>query len=178
MQARVVRTGASQRAVGCWRVVAAAVAALAVSTAADAGTATGTFTVQAIINAACTVSGTILNFGTYNPSSATVLNGSSTISVNCTSGSAYTVALNIGSGGGTFATRTLLSGSNTLNYNLYRDNAYSQIWGDGTASTNTVAGTGSGLLTANTITVYGQIPISQDKPIGTYASTITVTVTY
>jgi hypothetical protein len=81
-------------------------------------------------------------------------------------------------GRGAFATRTLLSGSDTLNFNLYRDAAYSQVWGDGTASTYTVAGTGSGLLTANTLTVYGQVPISQDKPVGTYTSTITVTVTY
>lgn len=160
------------------RATALAVALAAVSAAADAGQATGTFTVQAVINAACNVSATTLNFGAYNPGSATALTGSSTVSVYCTSGSPYTAALNVGSGGGTFATRTLTSGGSTLNFNLYRDAAYAQIWGDGTASTYTVAGTGSGLLTANTITVYGQIPISQDKPIGTYTSTITVTVNY
>jgi spore coat protein U-like protein len=86
--------------------------------------------------------------------------------------------LNVGTGGGTFSARTLLNGAATLDFNLYRDAAYAQIWGDGTASTFTVAGTGSGLLTANTITVYGQIPVSQDKPTGTYTSTITVTVNY
>jgi spore coat protein U-like protein len=145
---------------------------------AEAGTATGSFTVQAVINSACSVSATTLNFGAYDPVSATALTGSSTISVYCTGGSPYTTALNVGSGGGTFATRTLLNGSQTLNFNLYRDSSYSQIWGDGTGSTFTVAGTGSGLLTANTITVYGQIPVSQDKPVGTYASTITVTVNY
>ena len=84
----------------------------------------------------------------------------------------------MGSGGGAFTGRTLLSGSNTLTFNLYRDNAYSQVWGDGSGSTFTVAGTGSGLLTANTITVYGSIPISQDKPVGTYSSLITVTISY
>src|SRR5262249_49768916 len=132
-----------------------------------------------VINAACNVSATTLNFGAYNPGSGTALTGTSAVSVYCTSGSSYTAALNVGSGGGTFATRTLLSGgSTTLGFNLYWDAAYSQIWGDGTASTFTVAGTGSGLLTANTITVYGQIPISQDKPTGTYTSTITVTVNY
>lgn len=89
-----------------------------------------------------------------------------------------TTALNVGSGGGTFATRTLSNGGRTLDFNLYRDAAYSQIRGDGTASTFTVAGTGSGLLSANTITMYGQVPVSQDKPIGTYTSTITVTVNY
>jgi len=84
----------------------------------------------------------------------------------------------VGSGGGTFATRTLSSGGSTLDFNLYRDAAYSQVWGDGTGATFTVAGTGSGLLTSNNITVYGQIPISQDKPVGTYTSLITVTVSY
>ena len=158
--------------------LAMAIAALFASAGAGAGTATGTFTVQATISSACLVSATTLNFGTYNPASATALTGTSTISVNCTSGSPYTTALNVGSGGGTFATRTLLSGSDTLNFNLYRDSAYSQVWGDGSGSTYTVAGTGSGLLTANTITVYGQIPISQDKPLGAYTSLITVTVSY
>lgn len=167
------------RGVGLCPYAAGAAVLLAAGTVADATTtASNTFTVQAVINAACDVSATTLNFGAYNPASASALTGTSTISVYCTGGSPYTTALNVGSGGGTFATRTLLSGSNTLSFNLYRDAAYSQIWGDGTASTYTVAGTGSGLLTANTLTVYGQIPISQDKPVGTYTSTITVTVTY
>lgn len=153
-------------------------ATLVTSFAVHAATATGSFTVQATINSACNVSATTLNFGTYNPGNASALSGSSTISVYCTSGSAYTASLNVGSGGGTFAGRTLSNGSDTLSFNLYRDAAYSQIWGDGTASTYTVAGTGAGLLTANTLTVYGQIPISQDKAAGTYSSTITVTVSY
>lgn len=156
----------------------AAVVLLAGSATAGAATATGTFTVQAVINSACSVAATALNFGAYNPTSATALTGTSTVSVYCTGGTPYTTALNVGSGGGTFATRTLLSGGQTLDFNLYRDASYSQVWGDGTASTFTVAGTGSGLLTANTITVYGQVPVSQDKPIGTYTSTITVTVNY
>ena len=158
--------------------LAMAIAALFASAGAGAGTATGTFTVQATISSACLVSATTLNFGTYNPASATSLTGTSTISVTCTSGSPYTTALNVGSGGGTFATRTLLNGSNTLDFNLYRDSAYTQVWGDGSGSTYTVAGTGAGLLTANTITVYGQVPISQDKPVGAYTSLITVTVSY
>jgi spore coat protein U-like protein len=167
------------RRVGLCRYVAGTAVWLAAATVANAATtASNTFTVQAVINAACNVSATTLNFGAYNPASAAALSGTSTISVYCTGGSPYTTALNVGSGGGTFATRTLLSGSDTLNFNLYRDAAYSQVWGDGTVSTYTVAGTGSGLLTANTLTVYGQIPISQDKPVGTYTSTITVTVTY
>ena len=52
------------------------------------------------------------------------------------------------------------------------------IWGDGSASTSTVAGTGVGVLTAVPTVVYGSIPINQDLPTGTYTSTITVTVNY
>jgi spore coat protein U-like protein len=158
--------------------VLAAAVALATSSVAGATTATGTFTVQATIASACLVSATLLNFGTYSPSAGAALTGNSTISVNCTSGTPYTTTLNIGSGGGTFTTRTLLSGANTLNFNLYKDAAFTQVWGDGSTSTFTVTGTGSGLLVSNNTTVYGQIPISQDKPTGVYTSLITVTVTY
>jgi spore coat protein U-like protein len=180
MDGRGIELSAAQRAAGKRRRAPAllAVAALAASAGVNAGTATGTFTVQATIASACLVTANLLNFGTYSPTAATALTGTTTINVNCTSGSPYTAALNVGSGGGAFTGRTLLSGSNTLTFNLYRDNAYSQVWGDGSGSTFTVAGTGSGLLTANTITVYGSIPISQDKPVGTYSSLITVTISY
>jgi len=145
---------------------------------AQAATASNTFTVQAVINSSCNVSATTLNFGTYDPTSATALTGTSTVSVFCTAGTPYTSALNVGSGGGSFVTRTIANGGNVLNYNLFRDAARSQVWGDGSSSTFTVSGTGSGLLTANNLTVYGEIPIAQDKPPGTYTSTITVTVAY
>ena len=161
------------------RVIAvAAFVVSALSATAGAGTATGTFTVQATISSACLVSATTLNFGAYSPASVTALTAASTVSVNCTSGSPYTTALNVGSGGGSFGTRAMLNGVSSLDFNLYRDAAYSQVWGDGTGSTFTVAGTGSGLLVSNNITVYGQVPISQDKPVGTYTSLITVTVSY
>jgi spore coat protein U-like protein len=180
MDGRGIEVTAAQRAAGNGRRAAAllAVVTFAVSAGANAGTATGTFTVQATIASACLVTANLLNFGTYSPTAASALTGTTTINVNCTSGSPYTAALNVGSGGGAFTGRTLLSGSNTLTFNLYRDNAYSQVWGDGSGSTFTVAGTGSGLLTANTITVYGSVPISQDKPVGTYSSLITVTISY
>src|ERR1700749_3059778 len=91
-------SGATQR-VGSGRLALAAAVALAMSSLAGAGTATGTFTVQATISSACSVSATTLNFGAYSPTSGTALNGSSTISVNCTNGTPYTTALNVGSGG-------------------------------------------------------------------------------
>lgn len=146
--------------------------------AAPAATATNTFAATAVIAAACTVNATNLSFGTYNPASGAALTGNSTISVFCTSGTTYTVALNVGTGGGTFATRKMANGANLMNFNLYTSAALTAIWGDGTATTATVPGTGAGVLTANPVVVYGNIPINQDLPTGTYTSTITVTVNY
>ena len=104
--------------------------------------------------------------------------GNSTISVFCTSGTPYTVALNVGTGGGTFATRKQANGANLMNHNLFTSTGLSAIWGDGTASTSTVPGTGVGVLTAVSAVMYGSIPINQDLPTGTSTSTITVTVNY
>jgi spore coat protein U-like protein len=175
-RSRVTSPSAGRRAASC--VAFGAALALLSAPGAEAAVATTTFTVQAVINAACSVSATALNFGTYDPTAATALTGASTVNVFCTSGTPYTATLDVGSGGGSFAARTILNGTNTLSYNLYRDAAHSQVWGDGSGSTFTVTGTGSGILTANPVTVYGQLPAGQDKPVGTYTSTITVTVTY
>ena len=146
--------------------------------AAHAATATTTFNVTATVAASCSATATDLTFGAYNIASATPLDGTSTISVSCTSGTTYTVALNIGAGGGTFAARRMASGGNLLTYNLYTTTGRTTVWGDGTASTATVAGTGSGLLTPNAATVYGRVPINQDVAAGSYASLITVTINY
>lgn len=143
-----------------------------------ATTTTTTFTASAVIAASCTVSATNLAFGTYSATSGTALTGTSTINVYCTSGTPYTVAMNVGSGGGTFATRAMANGGNLMNYNLYTSAAHTTVWGDGTSSTATVAGNGAGVLTSSPNTVYGDIPIAQDLPAGTYTSTITVTVSY
>ncbi len=146
--------------------------------AVNGATTTTTFTASAVISSSCTVTATNLAFGTYSAVSATALTGTSTVNVYCTSGTPYTVALNVGTGGGTFAVRSMANGTNLMNYNMYTAANQATIWGDGTTSTSTVGGTGAGVLTASPSTVYGSIPIGQDLPSGTYTSTITVTVNY
>lgn len=145
---------------------------------AQAATDTTTFTVTASIVADCNLSATNLAFGSYDAASGTALDGTSSVTVYCSNGLSYDVALNIGSGGGTFVTRTMASGGNTLNYNLYTTAGRTTVWGDGTGSTGTVTGTGSGLLSGTAHTVYGRIASGQDRAIGSYTSTITVTVTF
>ena len=102
--------------------------------------------------------------------------------MNCTKSTGYTVALNGGTTtGGTVAQRLMANGANTLQYNLYTTNTYTTIFGDGTGTSVTQAGTGSGVNTANTLTVYGQLPDSatnQAAVPGSYTDTVQVTVTY
>ncbi len=136
-------------------------------------TANTTFTVNASVVASCTVSATNLSFGNYT---LTALNGTSTITTTCTSGSVIKIGLNAGTGtGATVTNRKMTSGSNTLLYTLYQDSARTVNWGN-TPGTDTVNSTGTGA--AQNFTVYGMIPANQTAPIGTYTDTITVTVTF
>jgi spore coat protein U domain-containing protein, fimbrial subunit CupE1/2/3/6 len=150
----------------------------AAASSVHAATDTTTFTVTASVLDACDVQATNHAFGPYSPAASTALDATSNVSVYCTVGTPYTLALNIGTGGGTFAARKMTSGANELVYNLYTTAARTTVWGDGTGSTSTVGGTGGGLLTAFTHTVYGRIDVNQDVGPGSYSSTVTVTLTF
>jgi spore coat protein U-like protein len=150
---------------------------------AQASTATTTFQVTAAVLATCSVAAPTLAFGNYTPG-AGAISGTTTVAVKCTNGSTYTVALNGGgTNGGTIGQRLMASGTNTLQYNLYTNSTHTTLWGDGTTSGSvTQPGTGAGLATATSFTVYGLLPDSAANqaavPSATYADTITVTVTY
>src|SRR5437016_918266 len=61
-------------------------------------TATTTFTVTASVTDACSIVGNILAFGNYNPTSAAVLDNTTTLVVTCTNGTTYNVGLDAGTG--------------------------------------------------------------------------------
>jgi len=161
--------------------IAAAAAVLAGGATVRAATTTTTFQVSATVLKTCLVSASPLAFGNYTPGSGNVA-GQTTVNVNCTKNTAFTVALDKGTtAGGTIGQRLMASGANTLQYNLYTTNAYTTIFGDGTGGSSTQAGTGSGVATANALTVFGQLPdnaTNQAAVPGAYTDTITVTVTY
>jgi spore coat protein U-like protein len=148
---------------------------------AHSATTTTTFAVTATVQSTCSATATALAFGTYVPGAGALTNNS-TISVKCTKNTPYTVALNAGtSSGGTLAQRLMASGANRLQYNLYTTAPLTSVFGDGTGSTLTVAGTGAGVATANSVTVFGQLPdnaTNQAAVPGSYSDTITVTVSY
>lgn len=146
------------------------------SASAQTSTTSATFSVTATVQPSCTVvGGGTLAFGLVVPGVQS--DSSLVINTICTQGTSYSLALNAGTGSGaTVAQRRMTSGSNTLVYQLYRDNARSDPWGDGSNGTSTFSGTGSGLPQG--ITVYGRVPSSASVAEGSYTDTVTVTATY
>ena len=133
------------------------------------------FTVSAAVGASCSLSATDLAFGSY---SGSLIDATSTISVNCTNATPYNVGLDAGIAPGATVTNRSMTGpgSTLLNYHLLSDPARTINWGN-TVGIDTVAGTGTG--TAQFLNVYGQLPASQTtlQP-GTYSDVITATITF
>lgn len=171
----------SKMSTSAFRIVALSGAGIALFAAqpALAAEATDTLAVSATVTTNCDVSTTAVAFGNVDVTLNQDVDGTGGISVNCTNGTAWTATAGLGSGtGATLASRKMTSGADLLDYALYTDEARTTVWGDGVGGTSsTVAGTGTGVAQANTI--YGRIPSGQTgKPAGSYADTVTVTVTY
>ena len=151
--------------------------------AAQAGTASTTMGVNMTVASSCTVSATAVDFGTQ-----TIIDMSGTLNettpgvltVTCTNGEDYSIELSAGGGAGaTFATRKMTGGPGgtaTINYTLYTSSGRTTVWGDGTASSGTVSGTGTG--DPQTINVHAQVPQQNNVGVGSYTDTVTVTVNY
>ena len=145
---------------------------------AGALTATSNFQVRITIQESCIVVGTPspLDFGNQNVLTANV-DATTTLTVQCTTSTPYTIGLNAGTGAGaTLAVRKMTGpGSATVDYSLYQDSPRTVLWGD-VIGTNTQAGTGNGSPQA--YTVYGRVPPQPTPASGLYTDSITVTVTY
>ncbi|NCU10725.1 MAG: spore coat protein U domain-containing protein [Sphingomonadaceae bacterium] len=157
--------------------MAAALCGLTSAEMAQAATAQTTMGISATVLNACIVSATDMAFGTYDPTSASATDSTSSINVTCTIGTSFSVGLNAGSTAGASVTaRQMASGSDRLNYALFSDAARTTNWGN-TPGTNTPAPTTATALPA-TLTVYGRIAAQQNVPAGSYTDTVTITVTY
>src|SRR6266581_4147058 len=141
-----------------------------------AASATTTLGVSVTINAGCNVSTTSVAFPTQSVL-ASAVNQTGTVLVTCTNSTAYNVGLDKGAASGATVTNRLMTGpsSATVGYALYSDTGRTTNWGN-TIGTDTVAGTGNG--SAQTLTVFGQIPGQTTPQPGSYADTVNVTVTF
>jgi spore coat protein U-like protein len=134
-------------------------------------TATTTFSVTANVVTTCGITATNLNFGNY---SGVQLDGTSTLTTACTTGTPYVIQLHAGTApGATTTTRKMTGpGGQLLGYGLFRDAARTMNWGE-VVPRDTAFGVGSAVFT-----VYGRIPASQFVQAGAYSDTITVELTF
>ena len=123
--------------------------------------------------------GTLVNFGTYSLVSGDQ-DSMGQITLLCVPdvllGLSVSYSIAIGSGGaGVFSPRRLSLGGYGLNYNLYRDPARTQIFGDGSAGTAAASGSCTGACAVN---VHGRIFGGQLVPGGTYRDDVVVTLSF
>lgn len=157
------------------KLLASLITCMIIPNFAKAATATGSFQVQINIQANCIVaSASDLNFGNAGVLSANI-DSTSTISVQCTTTTPYTIGFNQGVNGGSVTTRQMAGAGGLINYSLFRDAGRTQNWGS-TAGSDTVAGVGNGAV--QNYTVYGRVPAQTTPAPALYTDTITVTVTY
>lgn len=131
----------------------------------------------ATIAANCTVTATSLAFGSASLIASNI-DSTSSVSVTCTNGTPYKIALNFGTGVGSGPVnnrRMTGPGGAYVKYSIFKDAARSSEWGDSLGiSTND----GTGIGSTQNYTAYARV-FSQTTPAsGTYSDTIVVTVDY
>lgn len=156
-----------------WFGFAAGVAVLMAEATAGAATATSQFNVTLTIASGCGIElATDVNFGLQSYI-VNNLTAQGSVTVACTDGLPYTLALDGGQSNNVNA-RKMANNTSTVNYQLYQDAANQVPWGN--QSGNWVNGTGTGL--AQVVPVYGLVPGPQSVVAGNYVDTITVTIAY
>jgi len=144
-----------------------------------AGTDTTSFNATITITSACDIHtnpATNMAFGSV-ASTATNVSATSTLTVNCTLLTPYTIALDNGLHGSSGPVRAMQdTGTNQVGYQLYRDALHTLVWGSTTGTGGNVF-SGAGLGTATPVTVYGLVS-SANSPAGSYTDTVVATLTY
>lgn len=167
----------------CRRIGAAALvlamAGLSSVTPLKAATTTTTFQVLANVVGVCGVTAVNMNFGTYDPvvtNAITPLDVTGNVALTCNTGLTAEISLNLGTSASGSVRRMAGAPSGFLNYEIYLNAGRTTVWG--TTAPNTVVTTAAPSIVTRNYTTYGRIPAAQDVPIGSFADTITVTVTY
>jgi spore coat protein U-like protein len=119
----------------------------------------------------CSISTSDLSFGTISAGITPSVDASTSLTVDCSNNTSYSVAL---SNGANFdSTRRMAWGGNFIRYALYSDPSRNSEW----TGTQTVTGTGNG--SSRTHTVYGRVIAGQNiSNPGTYGDTIIATISY
>ena len=144
---------------------------LGIAPAVQAASNSTNFDVSIQVNATCAISASNMTFSSITTGTTSNNDATSTLTVNCSNGTPYTISL--GNGNNYSAGRRMASGASYINYYLYSDSSRSTQWN----TTATRSGTGTG--SDQSLTVYGRVPSGQSVTnTGAYADTIVATITY
>ncbi len=131
----------------------------------------------------CSISTGGVAFGAYDSLGGTRRDTLGTITVTCTGnvGDAVSYSISLDTTGEQGAYRIMSNGTHQLNYLIFADNGYTQVWGDGTGGSTVVSD--SYRLNAHsnlhTYPMYGSIPAGQRQTTaGSYGGNITITLVY
>ena len=148
---------------------------------AGAATATGSFTVQITVTSFCNLTTNNLNFGSVAANAVLTTTGSTTLSVQCSDTTPYTIDLKPSNNNTTGAGVMAGTGGNTdtVGYQLNQA-AGSTPWGN--QAGNHVSATGNGSAQSKTVfssvTVANTVPASGYVKPDVYTDTVGVTVNY
>ena len=122
-----------------------------------------------------------INFGVYEPMTTIHLDVIGQIRVRCQAQpGTFSVSIGPGTSGDQLARSLSAGGGNVLFYNLFRDAARTQIWGDGTPPTFVVAGsrTTVGRPSVFNFPIYGRVFANQAPDPGLYSDNLVITVLF
>jgi spore coat protein U-like protein len=127
--------------------------------------------------AACTISTTGVNFGSYSVYSATPTDSTGSITFRCGFFD-FNISISLSQGqSGTFFSRRMRKGGEQLSYNLFRDAARTSVWGNGTGGTTQYTNTWS-LGQTITLTIYGRVDPGADVSAGSYSDTVSAIINF
>jgi spore coat protein U-like protein len=146
--------------------------------AADCKTGASTsfsFKARATVTNTCFIGTQTLAFGPDNRVLRAAVRTVGALSVQCTANNPYAIALNGGTVSGKPGARQMANAATgeRINYEI-SGTQDGPLWGDGTAGTSMVTGTGTGGV--QTVRMYGKVPAQRTPSPGSYRDTVTATI--
>ena len=154
------------------------------STAIFAGTATDSMVVTTDVGISCTITVADLTFTSYDPTYGVDNDSTGSVTSTCTMGGAVVLTLGQGSSAESGSTDAVpirrmvgTSAGNAgtfLAYGLFQENGRTTVFGNTSETGGSFTATGG----ADVTTVYGRIPKEQAAAVGSFADSVSVTLTY
>jgi len=154
------------------------------STAIFAGTATDNMAVTTDVGISCTITVADLTFTSYDPTYGVDNDSTGSVTSTCTTGGAVVLTLGQGANADSSSTdaapirrmvgTTGAAAGTFLNYGLYQEGGRTTVFGNTSDTGGSFTATGG----ADVTTVYGRIPKEQAAAVGSFADSVSVTLTY